>query len=1430
MKLFGKRLKGTSGVAIGAMVVLTLAFLVASVSYMMPGLAAHLNSAEIQPEWSPSGDTIDYSVEICNVPDGGDSIDEVRIYETTGYTIVTADDKTGWYKSPYNPVKKYYQYTAEDSSYYIDEGECTTFYFRATTPLTPYCDLQWKFETRDVNDVWKFAYDYTSVDDMEPVIIKTLGEPKIENGETWITQDTQIRIEFYDQGTCGVSGLDYCDYRYDIDDDTSMLWTRIQWQRVQLGSPPHYFFNFTYNEDSLHHLEIRCYDVAGNMAYHEQTERVDDTPPATTKVVSEPKKLVPIPGTPWFVEYVDTTTTITLNAVDGGPICAIDVDKTWYKNEVYTEQVLASVTNGNGGPHGYDYCYHPDLYCNDNYLPMPTPYDAQDPGCINAGQEYCTEFWDQVTNGGPYPSWEACVEDYAHKKCSVDSSWKLYDGTPITKDEESCHILYYFSIDHLGNMENMQYNCFFVDKTPPVGTKEIGIPRIPIPDNEFQTIGEGTAEWTDSKYYFGNYSVRLYVVDGSSDVAAVEYDVDIALEDIDELSFWQKISNTYGVNVILGIDADADGTYESLDKPWHFSHDPNDLGDDSFIEMDGMYLSSGSWEEVNALSISQWWTPNDDGNGFCADFGWNYLSDIQSTTRCRVEPTDRVKVIRLLIGGSGTWTDKVAFVDDITLNGETIRLEPQNYWVRDDTLIAGTPITLTCVDPEPHPSGDEEVCFRVSYDIEPWLTTDYCTDVKGTMQGGSDNDWCCVDNTAQIVFHEDSLHDLEYYCIDAVDKQSEIDLEYFRVDSLPPIITKEMIGEDHLGYRDGVLNEDACPPKPGQPDECFVRDHEENGVRIIVADDMTYPECAVGDLDCYYELWWQTDLDTCINELGPEHLYNFETDQCFVEGGQFGEGKDIIFTEDSTHELYIECEDALGNYVEDTEIFKVDSTPPETEKTYGEPSEVDPTCESECISTCTNSLLDNECLEDCLHEHCLWWISSSTLITLTPGEDEKVGLDETQYRVSGALADSFCHNCANWMQLLRPDMGPWQTYVDGQPFTIPQESCHVIEYRSVDLLGNQEDIRWQCVFVDNTPPEVNKTISGTQEEWEGDDTFYENLIARCAAGDIECWKVTLGTTLSLECSEPTHSGDRNDMCFRLELDGELETEKYCVWYGGIGVNEDDDEYDEWCCLDGGIEEFHFLEESQHDLEVKCIDPLYESAIDEEKFKVEGCPFDICLNKKWNLISVPFVLFNSDPDVVFNEVKGDIASVWTYDPSQCPSDGWCVWTPDGSGNLNNIRPGWGYWVLSKEDQVCFEIAGSLMSPTEVPPSRTLQSGWNLIGYYGNTGLNEDKWWFECGDDLDQCYIASRPVYCALNSLVDTHIGFPRWSSLYAYNNYGNDDAGWDPMDACVGGFWNTEYMNPGQGYWIEMDVSDGYAPATNCIWNSDLKCVLEWPGA
>jgi len=249
--------------------------------------------------------------------------------------------------------------------------------------------------------------------------------------------------------------------------------------------------------------------------------------------------------------------------------------------------------------------------------------------------------------------------------------------------------------------------------------------------------------------------------------------------------------------------------------------------------------------------------------------------------------------------------------------------------------------------------------------------------------------------------------------------------------------------------------------------------------------------------------------------------------------------------------------------------------------------------------------------------------------------------------------------------------------------------------------------------------------------------------------------------------------------------------------------------------------FHFLEESEHNLKFFCQDALgNKGPVDEEKFKVEGRPFNIFLFKKWNLISVPFVLLNSDIEVVFNDTKQNITSVWTYE-----NNTWFVWTPGPAPDtLHNILPGVGYWVLANND-TDIKIGGSLFSPITTPPSRDLVSGWNLIGPYGTD-------WQNFSSDPLCAYKTAAPdgifadfAYCSLNSLVDTQQGLPRWSSLWTFVNCPGELVPWKGINACTDKP-DENKMVVGYGYWIEVDVPDIYAPSSVC--KQSNNCVYFTP--
>jgi len=210
-------------------------------------------------------------------------------------------------------------------------------------------------------------------------------------------------------------------------------------------------------------------------------------------------------------------------------------------------------------------------------------------------------------------------------------------------------------------------------------------------------VGSATAEISTAAYHSPTHSVELYVKNGSVDWAEVSIPVNIALKDINELSFWEYIKSYspkgWDVNVVLGIDANGDGMFKADVAGWHVGPNAWTLGalnGDTFVEMDGLQGNppTGTLAKVDALAVSQWWTPDESGAGFAKSdtYPWTFYNSFANlidvfipdpTQTSLIPDTDaRVLCVKLLIGGSGNWMDETAFVDDVTINGKTYDFEP----------------------------------------------------------------------------------------------------------------------------------------------------------------------------------------------------------------------------------------------------------------------------------------------------------------------------------------------------------------------------------------------------------------------------------------------------------------------------------------------------------------------------------------------------------------------------------------------------------------------------------------------------------------------------------------------------------------------------------------------------------------------------------
>ena len=200
-----------------------------------------------------------------------------------------------------------------------------------------------------------------------------------------------------------------------------------------------------------------------------------------------------------------------------------------------------------------------------------------------------------------------------------------------------------------------------------------------VQQGELETHGAGTAQWSDDgDPCSGEYWWKLYVPDGTADMAAVAFDCDIALEDITTLTFYKKVTS-YGASgwnpsVILLIDADGDGLEFGISEAmeWHFTHSGTLLGDDAFVECEsptGLSAFDTICIQLDAFAMSAWGA---DASGFLYGTG-GYpagLAGFQSGGPYgAIDPTDKVLMVAIVIGGAGSWMNETADIDDVVIAG-----------------------------------------------------------------------------------------------------------------------------------------------------------------------------------------------------------------------------------------------------------------------------------------------------------------------------------------------------------------------------------------------------------------------------------------------------------------------------------------------------------------------------------------------------------------------------------------------------------------------------------------------------------------------------------------------------------------------------------------------------------------------------------------
>jgi hypothetical protein len=179
-----------------------------------------------------------------------------------------------------------------------------------------------------------------------------------------------------------------------------------------------------------------------------------------------------------------------------------------------------------------------------------------------------------------------------------------------------------------------------------------------------------------------------------------------------------------------------------------------------------------------------------------------------------------------------------------------------------------------------------------------------------------------------------------------------------------------------------------------------------------------------------------------------------------------------------------------------------------------------------------------------------------------------------------------------------------------------------------------------------------------------------------------------------------------------------------------------------------------------------------------------CDFITSISTAWNLISLPVIPDDPSVAAIFADMKENVTSAWKWHNGK-----WAVYLPGdedggaayasskGFGQLTEIGCGEGFWVNSSINQN-LSVSGSQPADT----SCSLTEGWNLIG------LKSDE-----AKSIADFVSGNEPKIASVW----------KWESgSWAVYLPGEDDGG--AAYAQSKGFTLLEKINPGEGFWVNVD--------------------------
>jgi hypothetical protein len=865
-------------------------------------------------------------------------------------------------------------------------------------------------------------FELDIVDNKAPTITKIEGDPKVScdpadpSGCVYFVKDHVTTIDLYcsDQQPHPVDHVNLW-YRILMDGNVIQDWTD------RIAAEVHKQINFT--EDSIHTLQYYCEDELGNSNGtrdnpHQQIYRVDSTSPNTTKIYGAP--LVTTDG--GYPKWINSSTSITLTAVDGGDVCHVGVNKTYWRNTI-----LAS---------------------ND-----------------------------------------ACENSSICQQTQGSGNWNEYVA-PFNKPEQSCHLIEYYSVDKLGNAEDVKKQCVYVENTPPVSTKTVGTPNKNVTAN-CSSLGQGT--YTDGCYFITqNTLINLTCTDGQPhpvDNVKIWYKIDWKNQSSDSWTEGSLIQDSNFVSFSYNKDSFHRLTWYCVDALGNKEQDHTEL-DIVDTEPPVSQKSMGDPKHVCTPEEQALYYPqmSDPTNG-C--YFINQSTPITlSCSDQQPHPVDNVKIyyrdylfdstapqFTEVNGDNVTitknedsrhileWycTDELGNKEnnhveydivDTQYPNSTIETIGPEYWYEEKHFIDGvTQINLTCSDGDPHPVNHVKIYYR--YYVDESLTQDW------------------IEYTSPFSFPQESHHELEYFCNDTLGNEEPIHTAEFYVDHTKPVTTKTY--DEPYYSNDGEEWINSSTPI------------------TLTASDGT-EEHASGVNKTYYRITL-VDKKYCSGEWD-------------CQGAQgtsgFTEYSDPFTIPDESCHL---IEFYSVDHVNKTETVKkqcdyVENTPPVTTKTVGDPKH---NCTEEELNFFNGRLLGQEYT---FTDGC-YYINQSTHITLNCSEVGPHPTSNVTLRWRWKLDDE--------------EWSPWNNEIGIEELTFNEDTFHELEWYCVDALGNEEQHHHELDIVDTQYPNVTKTVGEP----------------KVSCGE-NCWYITNDTEISLDCNDgEPHPVDHVSTYYRYYLDGVL---------------------------------------------------------------------------------------------------------------------------------------------------------------------------------------------------------------------------------------------------------------------------------------------------